>query len=343
MTVVSNVDIGNGIIMSVESDAAVPGTAEEAGPDRIKLQEDARKPESDPGAEYDASGHLDVPEDIEKANESTFFGVILRHRSSEAFAKTKGVFPSVDAFFKSGECRQAAAVAKQWIEKHGGAAASAESLLANLKNAGFSLRKAGGLDLGYSVRGNRLFVDVLYKNSGGRMASKSLAVAGIGTSAESRAAGPAATAKPKPSVRVKVLGIEEGDPVGSAFEEKEEDEAKSGGGTGTDDDKGGAEPPASGGEEGGKDEVAPEEIEEEAKTSESYLAAVSRILKSREEAEAAVSQINDDAIDEVIGDGEGEVVEEIPAPAAPAEPPAGGAAEPVTDEEKALEAWLSTL
>jgi pyruvate/2-oxoacid:ferredoxin oxidoreductase beta subunit len=87
------VRLGNSdVFVSFESETAVPDTTTDAGPDQIKLHEDAQKPEKDPSAEYDAAEHVDTPEDVERANESTFYGIILKHRSTEAFAKAKVSF-----------------------------------------------------------------------------------------------------------------------------------------------------------------------------------------------------------------------------------------------------------
>jgi hypothetical protein len=344
----------NGVKISIESDAVVPDTTKDAGPDTIKLHEDAQKEGTEPSAEYDASEHVDVPEDVEKANESTFFGIILKRRSSEAFAKTKGVFPSADAFFKSNECKQAIAIAKQWIEKHGGGPASQGDLPDGAKKAGFTTKSIGGILLTYSVKKNKLYADVVYKNKSGKACTKSFASVKIGgasaESAPAAAAKPkkaAATAKPKAASKVDkvLLGKEDDDPVDTAFQpEAEPVEAPA-----PVPEPAVETPPAEPAEPVAppvveETDVTPEEIEAET-GAESFIGAVSKILKSREEADAAVSDIEDSEIDEVVGDGEGDDVSTIPEPSTdvstePAAPPEP--AEPEDEESKAIEAFLAS-
>jgi hypothetical protein len=348
----NKINLGGGVVMSIENDNAVPDTTVNAGPDTIKLHEDAQKPENDSGAEYDAAQHVDVPEDIEKANESTFFGIILKHRSEEAFAKTKGVFPNAEAFFKSNECKQAIAVAKQWAEKHKLTPAAVSDLPENLKKLGASTKSMSGLVLAYSVKNNKVYVDVLFKNAKGKVTGKKFAV--IKTGEAKKAAGsesaPAAGAVPpvpaKPSVK-KVLS-KENDPVDNAFAtttdpppaappappaapvEPPATPAPAPAPTTTPAEpaipEAPVEPPV---------ETAPEitddEIEVESQGTESFLAAISSVLKSREEADASVSEIKEDEVDEVVGDSEGDDIAEA------------GDAEPTeeSEEEQSIEAFLA--
>jgi hypothetical protein len=333
----SAIDLGNGLKISFESDGVVPDTTAEAGPDRIKLQEDAQKPPTDPGAEYDASEEVDVPEDIEKANESTFFGIILKNRSLEAFAKTKGVFPNAEGFFKSNECKQGIAAAKSWAEKHKMAFAASGDLPEKLKARGFAAKALAGVTLAYHLAKNKLHVDILFKNAKGSVTAKGFATVKIGAGKAEKGS---ESVEQDAFAAMKNFLSKEDDPVDTAFTDPP------------------AETPAAPAEapvvepaaetapeepvEAAPD-ATPEEIETEAEATESYIAAVSRIIRSKEEADAAVSEIPDEQINEVVGDGEGDSLDDIPeAPAAPA--PEGGETEPAVDEEdKALESWLATI
>jgi hypothetical protein len=330
-------DLGNGLKFGFESDGVVPDTTEEAGPDRIKLQEDAQKPPTDPGAEYDSSEEVDVPEDIEKANESTFFGIILKNRSLEAFAKTKGVFPSADGFFKSNECKQGIAAAKSWAEKHKMAFAASGDLPEKLKSRGFAAKAIAGVTLAYHLAKNKLHVDILFKNAKGSVTAKGFATVKIGAAKAEK--GSESFMDQEAFSAIKQFLSREDDPVDTAFTDPPEEAAAP-------DETAAVDPAADTTTEAPEEaapDVTPEEIETEAEGTESYLAAVSRVLRSREEADAAVSEIPDEQIDEVVGDEEGDSLEDIPeAPEAPA--PEGGETEPaVNEEDKALESWLATL
>jgi hypothetical protein len=334
----------DGTVFSVESNSdTVPDTTADAGPDTIKLHEDAQKPESDSNAEYDASEHVDVPEDVEKANESSFFGVILKRRSVEAFAKTKGVFPSAEGFFKSNECKQAIAVAKQWAEKKKMSPAATNDVPENLKKLGFSAKSMTGLTLAYREAKGRLYVDVLFKNAKGKVISKNFATVKIG-SGQTEKKDKAGESK---SAVDKVLTKENGDPVDEAFAATAEPPATP---PATEPPPATTEPPTDAATspateptttEPDAPEVTPDEIDEEiSKGAESYIMAVSRAIRSREEADAAVSTISDNEIDEVVGDTEGSDVEAVPVPSEEA-PPAGTTAE--DEASKALEAYLEAF
>jgi hypothetical protein len=330
-------DLGNGLKFSFESDGVVPDTTADAGPDRLELQDKAQKPPTDPGAEYNASEEVDVPEDIEKANESTFFGIILKNRSMEAFAKTKGVFPNAEGFFRSNECKQAIAAAKSWAEKHKMSFAASGDLPEKLKARGFAAKSIAGVTLAYHLAKNKLHVDVLFKNTKGSVTAKGFATVKIGAAKAEK--GSESVDQDNFSAIKQFLSTEN-DPVDNAFTDPPAEtpaapvEAPA------------VEPAADTTTEEPVEaapDVTPEEIETEAEGTESYIAAVSHILRSKEEADAAVSEIPDEQINEVVGDEEGDSLDEIPeAPAAPA--PEGGETEPtVDDEEKALESWLAAL
>jgi hypothetical protein len=328
----------NGVTISLESDDAVPDTTIDAGPDRIKLQEDAQKPASDANAEYSASEYTDVPEDIEKANESTFFGVILKNRSLEAFAKAKGVFPSADAFFKSNECKAGVAAAHSWLKKHDGSPAAVGDIPEKLKQKGsISTKTISGLVIAYRITKGKLHSDIIFKNKAGKVSVKEFAVVKIGSD-KSTASESAKNTPPRTSPIKKVFKSQEDDPVDSAFTEPAAEPAPET----TPDPAPAAEPtdaPAS--TEPAvepTDDITPEEIEAEAETTESFIGAIAKIIRSREEADAAVSQIDDTEIDEVVGDSEGTELEEAAEP-----PPPPDEGEPLTDDEKATEAWLATL
>jgi hypothetical protein len=347
------IDLGDGVVISLESSDEVPDTTTDAGPDTIKLHEDAQKPESDPNAEYDASDNVDVPEDVEKANESSFFGVILNRRSIEAFAKVKGSFPSSEAFFKSNECKAAIAVAKQWGEKKKMSSVSSNEIPDNLKKLGFAVKNVGGVALACREEKGKLYVDVLFKNGKGKVISKKFAVVKIGSAPKKD--GKAKGGESKSAVDKVLLSHENDDPVDNAFattessddtepkkEPKEEPKTEPAAPAAP------AEPPAETpaeppaekpSEDTDGEEITPEEIEEEAKGEESYLAAVSKIYRSREETDAAVSEISDNDIDEVVGGDEGSDVAEVAAPSEP--PPPDTATEDEAD--KALEAYLQSL
>jgi hypothetical protein len=84
-----------------------------------EIQADAQKPAECPTAEYSADEHADAPEDVAKANESTFIGVYLKNAfGTEAFASKKtgvrGIYPSIEAFLKSEESKNALEFAKKW-------------------------------------------------------------------------------------------------------------------------------------------------------------------------------------------------------------------------------------
>jgi hypothetical protein len=111
------------------------------------------------------------------------------------------------------------------------------------------------------------------------------------------------------------------------------------------------EPPAEPAEPAADEsDITAEEIQEETeKGAESFIEAVSRIYRSREEADAAVSNISDNEIDEVVGDSEGSDVEaEITAEPAPntTDAPAETETPAATDadeEAKAVEAYLNSF
>jgi hypothetical protein len=356
----SKIDLGNGIVFSTESDTApatVPDVTQDAGPDKIKLQEDAQKPETNPDAEYDASEHVDVPEDVEKANENTFFGVILKRRSIEAFAKTKGSFSTAESFFKSNEAKQAIAVAKSWAEKHGLSPAAASDFPEKAKKSGFTSKSLGGFTLGYHVLKSRCIVDIYFKNAKGAVTTKRFGTFKIGEgkpSASSDSTNPTNGSAPAKVSEIDklILAAEADDPIDSAFT----DDAAATPPAEAPVAEGAAPPPVPEAETPPAPEaipsdsdVTPEEIDEEVGTgAESYLAALTKIRHSREEADAAVAQIEDKEIDEVVGDTEGDSVEEIPettpAPASDTPPAEGAVAE--TDEqkaEKALESYIARL
>jgi hypothetical protein len=336
------INFGEGISLSMESDGVVPDTTKDAGPDTIKLHEDAQKPENDPNAEYDAAQHVDVPEDVEKANESTFFGIILKHRSEEAFAKTKGSFPSAEAFFKSNECKQAIAVAKQWAEKHKLSSASVSEVPEGLKKLGCSTKTMAGLVLAYVVKNNKAYIDVLFKKDNGKVSSKKFAVIKVGEAkkeAGSESTPPASTTT-APAPTPKAVLSKENDPVDNAFSETTDPTpppAPAAPAATTEPPATTETPPAEPPAEPSV-EVAPEisgdEIEEEAQGTESFIGAISRVFKSREEADAAVSTIEDKEADEVVGDNAEEIEETTSAE--PTEP-----TETTSDEEKSIEAFLA--
>jgi hypothetical protein len=348
-------DLGNGIIFSTESDTpptSIPDVTQDAGPNKIKLQEDVQKPETSPDAEYDASEHVDVPEDVEKANENTFFGVILKRRSSEAFAKTKGSFSNAESFFKSNECKQAIAVAKSWAEKHKLSPAAASDFPEKAKKTGFTSKTMNGCTLGYHVLKGRCIVDIYFKNAKGSVTTKRFGTFKIG---EGKPTASSDSANPtKGSVPAKVseidkllLAAEADDPIDNAFV----DDAATPPAEAPAADAAAAPPPAPEGETPpapeaipGDSDVTPEEIDDEIATgAESYLAALANIRHSREEADAAVAGIKDDEINEVVGDDEGNPIEEIPETA---EAPAAEGAVPETEEqkaEKAIESYIASL
>lgn len=330
MATKKRIDLGGGFIISVESDGPVPDTTTDAGPDTIELHENAQKPETDPGAEYDAAEHVDVPEDVEKANESTFFGIILKHRSKEAFAKTKGVFPNAEAFFKSNECKQAIGAAKQWAEKHKMSFAGSGDC-GDTKKVGFSTKTIAGATLAYLSKKNRLIVDILFKNAKGKVVTKKFASVKIetekATTSESAPASPTHTVSRKPSVK-SVLTKEADDPVDNAFAE-------------TTDDPPAESPPAESPAES-EPQISDDEIDVEAEGTESYIAAIGNVLRSREEADAAVSNIDDSEITEVVGDKEGDSVEEA-ADVPPAEPPPAPDLGEDSEEMKAIESFLNSF
>lgn len=331
----------NDIIFSVEDGNVVPDTTTDAGPDTIELHEDAQK--HGDNAEYDASEHVDVPEDVEKANESSFLGVILRKRSVETFAKTKGAFPNAEAFFKSNECKSAIATAKTWAEKHKVSLASSSDFPEKAGKMGFNSKTVNGALLGYRVLKGRLIVDIYFKNSKGRVSSKKLATVKIGegkNQASADSAKPTSSKKPMSPIDKFLYGEESDNPVDGAFEPEAAEETP---------------PPAAPTEPAApeappadpavetpapSEEITPEEIDDETGT-ESFLGAVTNILRSREEADAAISEINDAEIDEVVGDGEGEDIEALPEPSVPAETPPP--AEPEDEESKAIEAYLASI
>jgi hypothetical protein len=314
-------DFGGGFKISVENDTPVPDTTKDAGPDTIKLHEDAQKPATDKDAEYDAAAHADTPEAIERANESTIFGIILRHRSMESFAKTKISFPNAEAFFKSNECKQGVAVAKQWAGKHNMSLASSGEIPENLKKSGISTKSISGATLTYSVHTGRVVVDIIFKNAKGKAVAKQFAVIKIDSK---KAAGSESTSPAKSPKQV--LTKEGDDPVDNAFTE-------------TTDTPPAAEPTAEPAAEPPVDspisDISAEEIEKEAEGTESFLAAIMNIRRSREEANAVASNIDSSEIDEVVGDSEGDAVEEV----------ADTVPEPVEDSEelKAIESFLASF
>jgi hypothetical protein len=332
------VDLGGGVIMSIESDTPVPDTTADAGPDTIKLHEDAQKPATDNSAEYDAAEHVDVPENVETANESTFFGIILKHRSEEAFAKTKGVFPSADAFFKSNECKQAIAAAKQWAEKHKMSPASSGELPENLKKHGLATKVIAGATLAYSTKNNRLFVDILFKNAKGKVTTKKLAIVNIGegksTASEAAPAAKGSNAKPKQTPK-SVLGKEADDPVDNAFAETTDPPPATEPAATEPATPPVTEPPAE------PSEISADEIEAEAEGTESFIAAIAKVIRSHEAADAATANIDDKEIDEVVGDDEGEGLEET-ASTIPT-PPASDPSLDDSEEIKAIESFLNSF
>jgi hypothetical protein len=337
----NKVDVGNGFVISYESSDIVPDTTTDAGPDTIKLHEDAQKPESDSNAEYDASEHIDVPEDVEKANESSFFGVILKRRSVEAFAKTKGVFPSAEAFFKSNECRHAITIAKQWAEKKKMSSASVNDLPENLKKLGFSAKSMSGVTIAHREAKGRLYVDILFKNGKGKVISKNFATVKIGSAEKKDKAG-----ESKSAVDKVLLATENEDPIDNAFAATAEPApvAEPAAEPAAVPEEPAAEPTAEpAAEPAAVPDVTPEEVDEEvSKGAESYVMAFSMALRSREEANAAVSTITDNEIDEVVGDAEGSDVEAVPVPSEEA-PPAAPASSEEDEATKALESYLEAL
>jgi hypothetical protein len=212
-----------------------------------------------------------------------------------------------------------------------------------------SSKNVEGVAISYYVTKNRLYADIFFTNDKGKTISKRLANVKIGGKDESAdsagSATPAATPKKKDPPKSKVDKVlkskEADDPVDDAFKETVTAPAA----------EAPAEPPAEptvatepvapveGGETPPAADITPEEIEEEANTTESYFGIISKILKSREEAQAAVSEIEDNQIDEVVGDDEGTPVDDTP--------PEGGETPPVeeepTEEEKAIESFIQSL
>jgi hypothetical protein len=328
---VAKFDYGD-LKISIESEGVqVPDTTTDAGPDTIELHEDAQKAAGDEGAEYDAAEEVDVPEDVEKANESTFFGIILKHRTEEAFAKTKGVFASADAFFKSNECKQAIAAYKQWLEKHAKlSSVSSGEFPDNFKKLGFSSKSINGVVLIYLAEKSKLYVDVLFKNAKGKVKSKKFAVVKIGDSKKDASTDSTPPNAKSDFSRVNeiLLSFESDDPVNQAFDTSETSDTEP---TITPVD---AEPAVS-------DDISPDEIEAET-GAESFLGAISNIVRSREDADTAVSEINDEEIDEVVGDGEGDDINSI-SETTPATEPDETTSDPEDEESKALEAFLADL
>ena len=165
----TQVDIGNGIRISVESDdpTGIPDTTVNAGPDTIELHEDAQKPADAPAAEYDAEQHVDTPEDVEKANESTFLGLTIRRRSNEGFGlKTKGQYASAADFFKSPECKAAVETAKAWATKKKWVMATIADTKGakGLTNAGFKFIAAFGATFAYIEAKGKLNINILFKD-----------------------------------------------------------------------------------------------------------------------------------------------------------------------------------
>jgi hypothetical protein len=308
-----------GVQISIENDNVVPDTTVDAGPDQIKLYEDAQKPDDSPAAEYDADEYVDVPVDVEKANESTFFGVILRRRSQEAFAKTKAVFPSADAFFKSNECKQGVAVAKNWAEKKKMTFASAADAKTAKQKPGIQIKSIGGATLSYYTSGKKGFVDIYFKNKNGKTVAKKFAVIKIGSSSESFS---------QEYFNNILFGLENDEPVDEAFAGDTQTEAPAVEETPVTDEAG--------------TEVTPEEVTDAAETTESFIGALSRVLRSREEAEADAEDIDDEEIDDVVGDGEGDSVEESDSEDSEDEDEGSGGEEE-SEETKALESFYSDI
>jgi hypothetical protein len=358
---VVKVPIGNGqfieVVSSKEDASAVPDVTKDAGPDEMKLLEDAKKPVSDKNAEYDAADNVDKPDDVEKANENTFFGVILKHRSIEAFAKTKTSFASAADFFKSNEIKQAIAAARQWAEKKKLSFASSGDFPEKSRKLGFSPKVVDGALLSYLEEKNKLYIDIVFKDAKGKIKQKNFAAVKIGGGQKSSSADSASpTRVRKPAAKSKVnrilKGKESDDPVDEAFKEADPEPvaAPAVEPAETDDAPPPATTPAPAPEAPPAEDGAPlpevgditeEEIEEESKSTESFIGAVTKILQSREEADAAASEIDDAAIDDVVGDGEGDTIEEGTGEAEGAD--GAGEAEELSEEEKAVEAFIQSM
>lgn len=329
----------SGVIISFESTDAVPDTTADAGPNQIELHEEAQKNEKDANAEYDASLHVDSPINVEKANESSFFGVILKHRSNEAFAKVKSSFQSVGDFFKSNEVKAAVATAKSWAEKKKLSFASIKDFPEQLKKRGFTPKVINGATVAYLVEKNRLYADVLFKNSQGKVTTKSFATVKIsgGENEKKGESKPAVEPEKKlasPVTVNNVLAKEADNPIDNAFADVTDPV--------TPPDAPSAEPAAP--SETEEPAISPEEIDGEvAQGQESYSAVISRLLRSREEADAAASTIEDKDIDEVVGDDEGSEVESEGESdkKKPDEKKSDG--DPDTEEDKSLESLFKDL
>jgi hypothetical protein len=313
----------DGHVISLEDSNGVPDVTKDTGPDQIKLQENVKKPTTDENAEYDAAENVDNPEDIKKANESTFLGVIFKNRSIEAFAKAKGVFPNADAFFKSNECKGSVAAAKSWAEKHKVSLASSSDIPEKYKGLGFSNKVISGAVLVYLSKKDRLYVDILFKNAKGKVTSKRFATVKIGkggeTSSDSTTPVQSGQTKTQSNVDavIKKKGSESDNPVDNAFDETaagdpppvETAPAPAPAETAADPAEAASttEEPS---EASVASEITSDEIDEESKTTESYLESMKRLVKSREEADAAAAKLDDSEIDEVVGDSEGSGVED---------------------------------
>ena len=114
-------------VLSIENDTAgVPDTTIDSGANVMEVIEDNQKDLDDDEAEFNSDVDSsetekdDVVEAVEKANESSFMGLLIAQRAREGFGLKKAKsYVSVDAFFKSAEAKAAIETAKAWAEKKG--------------------------------------------------------------------------------------------------------------------------------------------------------------------------------------------------------------------------------
>ena len=151
-------------VISIESDdAGVPDVTKDAGPDLLKLQNDAMAAPNEENAEFNAAQpdsqveSEDKPQEAETANEAyviakdnddTFYGLVMAVRANEGFGISDAFsglkFKTKDEMFKDPKVNAAINTAKEWAAKKGYEMASVKEVQENKQTLGTLLFSRAG-------------------------------------------------------------------------------------------------------------------------------------------------------------------------------------------------------